>query len=215
MSEEGTLLWKLISVFGSFGSIITGFKYWWSTRGVLKFYRDKNMYNKFNKVYGPLLIEVPKCFYIYITFCLFNERRKILVKDIKCSVKDVYNQETVQCEVINEPPQGDDSDSCIKKRFWPCDFPEEYQCIGAINKREILKESARDYFLALRCPGFRTVIPTKNEQGGIDFNCEVVDHYSLDLNIDFTTSRGKTFNYNTEVYFNKPDDYKNKEKINL
>lgn len=213
--DNPNIIWQFMTFLGgleSVGSIIAGWQAFWNSRENLKFFRDQNKFDPFNQFYGPLFFETPDFCYIYLTFCVMNERKKILIKEINSSIFNLGDQKWMPCEILKKPPSG-------RYRMGEAvpgsagHFPEGYNFIGLLNQREIPEKSARDYFLGLRCPGFAI-----NNVEGIEIETPQ-DPFSaqqeFDLKIEFLTSSGKNHMFQTKVWLVDPKTIDPKGRVQI
>ncbi|QQR81578.1 MAG: hypothetical protein IPJ69_05565 [Deltaproteobacteria bacterium] len=204
---ENLTILKVISGLGglgSIGSIITGLNTYWNSREKPKLYRNPDQFDEYNRVFGPRFFESPEFCYAYLTFCLINERKKLLIKEINCSIFNYGEQKWVSCEIITAPPSAKYGSSGERLSGSPGAFPNQYQLIGLLNQREIPEKSARDYFLALKFPGF--AINNLEGRSLKSLQDEFGSQNEFDLRIIFTTSSNKKHFFKTKLLlFNLKD----------
>jgi len=201
-TEDGSSFWKVISLLGACGGIFSIFNFWYSSRERLSFSRDSNIFNDDNKFYGPLFPgECLEFNYIYFTLSLFNERKKILIKELKCSIFNSVDQSWVKCEMLWTPPESSESDISFGRMPGP--FPPKIPLLFYSGSRELPSMYSDIYFIALRCPGFQTHDATFG--GALSFR----------VKLELTTSRGNKFPYETKVWQVDPSKIRTKEIVEL
>lgn len=196
LSMVGTILGLL----GSTGSVITGWRVWNENREILDLHRGKTLYDKYNALFGPWIGDSNE-YFIYLTFRLINERRKILIKDIDCSIFDDFDQKVIPCEILSKPPKKDVDAGKVECVIEPGPFPEQHIQLGLTNGFEIPEKSARDYFLALKCPVFKIRDLHDQQKAG---ESQWIDKVSVDLTVTFKTTRKEPHRFTTNIWTRNP-----------
>lgn len=163
----------------------------------LKFDRDNKRFDDFNRFYGPLFFEKPTYCYAYLIVRLMNEGPKILLRQIKSSIFNMGDQKYFDGKILETPPTEDRELGSIRSSLYK--FPDGYDLIGLPNKMEIPAESCRDYFFALRFPGFETNNVEGRKLKSL-FKDEFSTHVGFDLILELVTSRNNRFSLKTMVW---------------
>lgn len=186
----------ILGSLGSVGSVIAAVSAIRNNREVLRLYREKDKFGKYDRLYGPFFHETPDKNYIYLTFTLFNERKKLLIKNIKVSIFFPGDQRWIDCKLLTEPPPN------TGQLRTPPPFPGGYFELGKLNQRELLDKSAKDCFLALECEGFPIADPEGNVENIMED--EFTYYPNLDLKIEIETSLGKKFTFILPLWTRDP-----------
>lgn len=210
--DTPNFFWQLATAagaLGSIGSVFTAIQAYYRSREVISFHREDKIYGKYDKFYGPKIFETPRHCYFIFQFCLFNERAKTLIKNIRCSFFYPMDQKWQSCEILKNFPNVDQPPDDWD--FMPRTLPVGRKLMTLYSQRELPANSAHDFLLVLQAPGFQTHNIHNEDLDNI--HATFVSHVCFGIRLEIETSNSNKFIFETDVWGDEPSRHPNLIKL--